>query len=61
MVTDGLRSTLERAVKEVSFFSPQLIGHIYRQTHTTSKAEETTGTKVQGRKELVTFEEQKVH
>lgn len=52
---------MERAVEEVSFFSPQLIGHIYRQTHTTSKAEETTGTKVQGRKELVTFEEQKVH
>ena len=32
-----------------------------RETHTTSKAEETAGTKVQGRKELVTFEELKVH
>ena len=45
MVIDGLRSTLERAVEEVSFFSPQLIGHIYRETHTTSKAEEKAGTK----------------
>ena len=57
----------------MSFFPPQLTGytqthrhththtHTHTHRHTTSKAEETAGTKVQGRKELVTFEEQKVH